>query len=75
MKDISKIMIAVGAGVVVGGVLGILFAPDKGVETRHKIAEGSKKLKDQFSHKIKLGKEKIEKEVEKVNGELTEVLA
>ena len=35
-------MIAVGAGVVVGGVPGILFAPDKGVETRHEIAEGVK---------------------------------
>ncbi|MGE5109054.1 MAG: YtxH domain-containing protein, partial [Sphingobacteriales bacterium] len=68
MKDISKILIAVGAGVVAGGILGILFAPDKGAETRHKIAEGSKKLKDGFSRKLKMGKEKIEEEAEKVDG-------
>ena len=52
---------ALGAGVAIGGVLGILFAPDKGSETRHKIAEGSKKLADNFNRKIKSGNEKCRK--------------
>ena len=38
-------LIALGAGFAIGGVLGILFAPNKGKETRLKIAEGGKNLK------------------------------
>jgi gas vesicle protein len=70
MKNGSKILIALGAGVAIGGLLGLLFAPAKGVETRQKIAESGKKLKDQFNEKLKLGKEKLE---EKINGKLAEV--
>jgi gas vesicle protein len=62
MKNTSKILIALGAGLAIGGVLGILFAPDKGSETRHRIAEGSKKLVDDFNRKIKTGKEKLQEE-------------
>ena len=58
MKNISKILIALGAGVAIGGVLGILFAPDKGSLTKKKIAEDSKKFTDNFNRKIKSGKEK-----------------
>jgi gas vesicle protein len=75
MKNASKILVALGAGLAIGGLLGVLFAPDKGKETRHKIAEGSKKLKEELGRKLKMGREKIEKEVEKVNGELTDALA
>ncbi len=69
MKTTNKILIALGAGVAIGGVLGLLFAPAKGVETRNKIAESGKKLKEQFNEKLKLGKEKLE---EKVNGIMAE---
>jgi len=61
-------LIALGAGLAIGGVLGVLFAPDKGVNTRHKIADKGKKLADQIKHKVKLGKEKMVP----VNGEMEE---
>lgn len=72
MTNTSKILIALGAGVAIGGVLGVLFAPDKGLVTRHKIAEGSKKLTDNFNRKIKAGKEKLQEEFNKMNDVLEE---
>lgn len=74
MKNTSTVLIALGAGLAIGGILGVLFAPDKGVNTRHKIAENGKKLKDQFTRKVKLGKEKMEERMARVNGELEEVI-
>jgi gas vesicle protein len=49
----SKILLGFVAGAAVGGILGILFAPDKGEETRKKIAQKgsdvSDSLKDKFN--------------------------
>lgn len=69
MKNSSKVLIALGTGAAIGGMLGLLFAPAKGVETRNKIAESGKKLKQQFNEKLKLGKERLE---EKMNGKMAE---
>jgi gas vesicle protein len=44
MNNSGKILAAVAAGIAAGAVLGILFAPDKGTETRKKIADQGKKL-------------------------------
>ncbi len=74
MKNTSKVLIALGAGMAIGGILGVLFAPDKGENTRHKIAENGKKLTDQFKRKVKEGKEKMEEQLSRVNGELEEVI-
>jgi gas vesicle protein len=52
MNNLGKIAIAAAAGTIVGGVLGILFAPDKGIETRKKIVDGGKKMTDTFKKKI-----------------------
>jgi gas vesicle protein len=75
MRNTSKVLIALGAGVIIGGVLGILFAPDKGSETRHKIAEGGKKFADNFNRKFKLGMEKLREEVSKINDVMEEEMA
>ncbi|MDR3711791.1 MAG: YtxH domain-containing protein [Puia sp.] len=49
----SKLVIGFLAGAAIGGVLGVLFAPDKGEETRKKIAKKgndvSDALKDKFN--------------------------
>jgi gas vesicle protein len=58
--------------VAIGGVLGILFAPEKGSVTRHKIAEGSKKFVDDFNRKIKSGKQKLQEEFSKMNDVMEE---
>lgn len=75
MNNTSKILIALGAGLAIGGVLGVLFAPDKGSVTRHKIAEGGKKFADKFNRKIKLGKERLQEQFSTVNDEMEEELA
>ncbi len=46
MNDNSKVVVALLAGLAAGAALGILFAPDKGVETRDKLTESLKKLGD-----------------------------
>jgi gas vesicle protein len=46
MNDNSKVIVALLAGLAAGAVLGILFAPEKGTETRDKLSESLKKLGD-----------------------------
>jgi len=48
----SKILLSFIAGAAVGGALGILFAPDKGTETRRKIAEKSNDMADSVKDKF-----------------------
>jgi gas vesicle protein len=46
MNDNSKVFVALLVGLAAGAALGILFAPDKGNETRDKLSESLKKLGD-----------------------------
>jgi gas vesicle protein len=46
MSKNSKIFLALLAGTAAGLVVGLLFAPDKGTESRKKIADTAKKLAD-----------------------------
>ena len=75
MNNTSKILIALGAGVAIGGVLGILFAPEKGSVTRHKIADGGKKFADNLNKKIKAERGKLQEEFSKMNDVMEEELA
>lgn len=51
MKN-SKTVIGILGGVAVGAVLGILFAPDKGSNTRKKIAKKSTDATDDLKEKL-----------------------
>jgi gas vesicle protein len=46
MNDNSKVVVALLVGIAAGAALGILFAPDKGAETRDKLTDSLKKLGD-----------------------------
>ncbi|WP_312696468.1 YtxH domain-containing protein, partial [Sphingobacterium mizutaii] len=46
MKDNGKIVTALLAGLAAGAVLGIIFAPEKGSETREKLNESLADLTD-----------------------------
>ena len=48
----TKILFGFVAGAAVGAAMGILFAPDKGTETRRKISEQSNDLADNLKSKF-----------------------
>ena len=52
MKNKNKILVAATVGATIGGILGILFAPDKGKNTRKKIKETSSKFSDSIKDKV-----------------------
>ena len=58
MNDTTKMLVAF-AGALVGAAVGILFAPDKGSETRKRIGEEGKRLAESMKDKFMTGKEKF----------------
>lgn len=60
MNNTTKILVAFATGALVGAAVGILFAPDKGSETRKKIGEEGKKIADSMKNKFLAGKEKFD---------------
>jgi gas vesicle protein len=63
----GKLIAALLTGAAIGGALGILFAPDKGSETRKKIAEKSNELTGTVKDKFSAIVNKFKKEVETIN--------
>lgn len=51
MNDNSKTVVALIAGLAAGAALGVLFAPDKGDETRDKLSQSLKDLTDTVKDK------------------------
>lgn len=48
MNDNSKVIIALLAGLIAGAALGLLFAPEKGVETRDSLNEALSNFGEQI---------------------------
>ncbi len=59
MNRTSKIIAAFAAGAAAGAILGLLFAPAKGSETREKIKDKAKKLSGDLEEKISKAEQKI----------------
>lgn len=70
-SNASGILIALFSGIVIGGVLGILFAPKSGKETRKDIADKSveiyEKSKENVESMLEKSKEFVDKSKEKID--------
>jgi gas vesicle protein len=59
MENTAKILTAFVIGAAAGALLGIMYAPDKGSETRKKINEEGKKMTDAIKNKYNDVREKM----------------
>ena len=64
----GKIIGALIIGAAIGGALAILFAPDKGSETRKKLLAKSDDLTGDLKEKLNEFLEEMKKEVESIKG-------
>ncbi len=74
MSSGSKVLLGVLAGAATGAILGVLFAPDKGEETRRKISEGSKDVTENLKAKFGEFVDGIADKYENVKGTATDLL-
>ena len=74
MNSGSKVLLGVLAGAATGAILGVLFAPDKGEETRRRLSEGSRDLSDNLKEKSRSFAEAAAREFDTVRESATELL-
>ena len=62
MSSTSKVLITLAGGLLAGTILGLLIAPEKGSETRKKMADAAEKLSDKLKHRAKKMADGIKRE-------------
>ncbi len=70
----SKLLAGILLGATVGAVLGILFAPEKGSETRKKIADSTSDLGDNLKTKFSEMTDSLKEKFESIKGDANEML-
>ena len=71
----SKMITGILAGAAVGAILGVLFAPDKGSDTRRKIANKAGDIKDSVKNSIGSLTNGIKEAYAGTKGEIDKVLS
>lgn len=74
MNSGSKVLLGVLAGAATGAILGVLFAPDKGDETRRRISEGSRDVTDNLKTKFGEFVDGLADKYETVKGSASDLL-
>jgi gas vesicle protein len=71
----SKVNVVIGAlaGIAVGALLGVLFAPEKGTETRKKITKKSKDTTESLKNKFNEFVDNISEHFEKAKSDTAEM--
>jgi len=69
----NKVFLGVLAGVAAGAILGILFAPDKGSETRKKLTKMSGEFADTLKEKFNEYLDNMSDKLEDLKGEVSDI--
>jgi gas vesicle protein len=70
----SKLLAGILVGAAAGAVLGILFAPDKGSETRKKIVDTTGDLGDNLKTKFSEMTDSLKEKYESIRGDANDIL-
>lgn len=70
----GKILLGLLAGIAAGATLGILFAPEKGVETRRKISQKGEDFADELTSRFNSFVEQITERFESIQDEASRVV-
>ena len=74
MSTTGKVFLGVLAGAAVGATFGILYAPDKGSNTRKKIAQGANDKAGELVDKFNGYVDRMSKELETAKNEVTNLV-
>jgi len=75
MNNYGKLAVGLLTGVAVGATLGILLAPDKGSETRRKLAGSAGKLTDALRQRAEEGLDYVKSTAREKTGQLADDLS